>query len=92
MKFYASTSAVVLGQLEAANRLERLMDAGVEFVVGRCTYYRPPMPGTDGHVMTNSAKWAYYAPSGLGAAVTFAGLADCVESACAGQVVTALGS
>ena len=64
------------------------MNAGVEFVVGRCTYYRPAMPGAQGHVMTNSAKWAYYAPSSLGVTVTFASLADCVDSACAGRVVT----
>lgn len=88
VKLYASTSAAVVGQLETAGKLSRLMGAGVELVVGRCTYYRPAMPGTEGHVMTNSAKWAYYAPSGLGAAVTFASLAECVDSACAGRVLT----
>lgn len=87
VKFYASTSAAVMAQLDSANRLESLVNAGIEFVVGRCTYYRPAMPGTEGHVMTNSAKWAYYAPSGLDAAVTFASLADCVDSACAGRIV-----
>lgn len=86
-KFYASTSAAVIAQLETANTLSRLMNAGVEFVVGRCTYYRPSMPGTEDHVMTNSAKWAYYAPSALGAEVTFGSLEDCVESACAGRVI-----
>ncbi len=87
VRLYASTSAAVLAQLEKASLLKRLANAGVEFVVGRCTYYRPAMAGTQGHVMTNSAKWAYYAPSGLGAAVTFASLDDCVDSACAGRVL-----
>jgi len=86
-RFYAATSATVLQQIENAGVLERLMNAGVEFVVGRCTYYRPALSGTEGHVMTNSAKWAYYAPSALGANVTFATLAECVESACEGRVV-----
>ena len=87
VKFYASTSAAVIARLEADNSFDRLVNAGVEFVIGRCTYYRPAMSGVDGHVMTNSAKWAYYAPSGLGATVTFASLADCVESAVAGRIV-----
>lgn len=87
VRFYASTSAAVIASLEAGKRYDRLVNAGVEFVVGRCTYYRPAMSGTEGHVMTNSAKWAYYAPSALGATVTFASLADCVESAVAGRIV-----
>jgi len=37
--------------------------------------------------MTNSAKYAYYAPGLLGARVTFGSLADCVRSAVAGRVV-----
>ena len=87
LQVYVATSAAMLGQLETAELLDDLIRAGVKLVIGRCTYYRPTMPGADGHVMTNSAKWAYYAPSGLGATVTFATLADCVESACAGRVV-----
>ena len=86
--FYAATSAAVVQQLEAAGLLDNLTDAGVELVVGRCTYYRPALPGVAGHVMTNSAKWAYYAPSAIGSTVTFASLAECVESACSGRVVS----
>jgi len=87
LELYASTSAAVIAELESANMLERLMKADVQFVVGRCTYYHPAMPGTNGRVMTNSAKWAYYAPSGLGASVLFGSLNDCVESACAGRAI-----
>jgi hypothetical protein len=38
-------------------------------------------------LMTNSGKYAYYAPGMLQTEVTFGGLADCVESAVAGRVV-----
>ena len=38
-------------------------------------------------LMTNSAKYAYYAPSLLNTRVTFGSLADCVRSAVAGHVV-----
>jgi hypothetical protein len=38
-------------------------------------------------LMTNSAKYAYYAPSLLNTRVTFGSLADCVHSAIEGRVV-----
>jgi hypothetical protein len=38
-------------------------------------------------LMTNSAKYAYYAPSLLNVRVTFGSLADCVRSAIEGRIV-----
>jgi predicted aconitase len=38
-------------------------------------------------VMTNSGKWAYYAPGNLGVDVVLASLSDCVESAVSGRVI-----
>jgi predicted aconitase len=37
--------------------------------------------------MTNSGKFAFYAPGNTGYAVQFGSLADCVESAVAGRLV-----
>ena len=37
--------------------------------------------------MTDSAKWAYYAPGNLGLDVAFGSVEDCVESAVRGEVV-----
>jgi predicted aconitase len=37
--------------------------------------------------MTNSAKWAYYAPGNLGVEVAFGSLEECVASAAQGRVV-----
>jgi len=37
-------------------------------------------------VMTNSAKWAWYAPNNLGLRVIFGSLRECVESAVRGEV------
>lgn len=37
--------------------------------------------------MTNSAKWAWYAPQNIGVDVLFADLESCVESAVQGKVV-----
>ena len=36
--------------------------------------------------MTDSGKWAWYAPSNLGVDVAFGSLEDCVRSAAAGVV------
>ena len=84
--FYVATSQYVLGDIRERGWFGILQDAGVEFVTDRCTYYSPVVEGCAGRVMTNSAKWAYYAPGTLGAAVTFAGLDECVASAVAGEV------
>jgi predicted aconitase len=85
--FYVSTSRYVLDDIRERGWLDSLQSAGVEFITDRCTYYAPAIEGCDGRVMTNSAKWAYYAPGMLGSAVTFAGLDECVQSAIAGKVV-----
>jgi predicted aconitase len=37
-------------------------------------------------LMTNSAKYAYYAPGLLNTQVVFGGMEDCVRSAVAGRV------
>jgi hypothetical protein len=81
-RLIASTSAATLGYLHESGLLRTIEQCGVEFVTGRCTYYRPIAADLGNHVMTNSAKWAWYAPSDLGVAVTFASLSDCVERAC----------
>ena len=81
-RLVASTSAATLGHLHESGLSHELEQSGVEFITGRCTYYRPIAADLGRHVMTNSAKWAWYAPSDLGVAVTFASLSDCVERAC----------
>lgn len=85
--FYVSTSRYVLDDIRERGWLDSLQAAGVEFITDRCTYYSPAVEGCEGRVMTNSAKWAYYAPGILGSEVTFAGLDECVQSAVAGEVI-----
>ena len=59
----------------------------MEILVDTCSYIAPVLrPGT-GAVMTDSAKWAYYAPGNIGADVVFGTTAECVASAVAGRVV-----
>jgi predicted aconitase len=55
-------------------------------VTDTCTYITPILSGRPGAVMTNSAKWAWYAPNNLGYQVVFGSLEECVESAVRGEV------
>ena len=68
---------------DVAARLEAL---GVEIVVDTCTYYSPRVRGVKGRVMTNAAKWAWYAPGMLGIEAVFGSLKECAETAARGQV------
>jgi predicted aconitase len=72
------------GELGLAARLER---AGVEVLVDTCSYIAPVLRPSDGAVMTDSAKWAYYAPGNVGAHVVFGSTSECVASAIAGRIV-----
>ncbi|MCY6381747.1 aconitase X catalytic domain-containing protein [Hoeflea prorocentri] len=87
--FYVSTSRFVEEAASKKGFLEPLAAAGVEILVDTCTYFSPAVKACQGRVMTNSAKWAYYAPGMLPVEVAFGSLADCVRSAVAGQVVRA---
>jgi len=83
--FYVNTGRDVLaGAAEAA---QALADGGVTIVTDTCTYVTPIMRGASGPVMTDSAKWAWYAPANLDVDVVFGSLEECVRSAVAGRVV-----
>ena len=63
--FYVSTSRHVHAQVEKQGWLAILDAAQVRVIVDTCTYFSPAVRGCRGRVMTNSAKWAYYAPGML---------------------------
>jgi len=86
---YVSTSRDILHELTARGWVELIEAAGLTLVVDTCTYVTAVMRDLTGVVMTNSGKWAYYAPGNIGVEVAFGSLADCIASARAGQVVRA---
>jgi predicted aconitase len=86
VEFYVSTSRHVARQVEAEGWLPVYDAAGVQILVDTCTYVTPILRRTDGVVMTNSAKWAYYAPGNLGVEVAFGSLEECVRSATLGRI------
>jgi predicted aconitase len=86
VEFFVSTGRDVLTQVTANGWLDGLTRAGVRIVTDTCTYITPILTGRPGAVMTNSAKWAWYAPNNLGLRVVFGSLRECVESAVRGEV------
>jgi hypothetical protein len=86
LAFYVSTSRFIRDLAAAKGWIAELERAGVTIVVDVCTYYAPAVRGATGRVMTNAAKWAYYAPGMLGVEVCFGSLRECVESAVRGEV------
>jgi len=87
---YACTGRHVLAELEKAERRKAMESLGVILVVDTCVVVTPIMPDLrDGVLMTNSGKFAHYAPGNTGYAVVYGSLAECVESAIAGKPVFA---
>ncbi len=82
-----STGRRTWADLEASGAAQRLTTAGVQVVTDTCMYATPILGRVDGLVMTNSAKFAWYAPANLHTDVVLAGLTACVESAVAGRPV-----
>jgi predicted aconitase len=84
---YVNAGRWVYDEVQKQGITEILEAAGVRIVTDTCTYNTPILPRTDGLVLTNSAKWAWYAPRNIGVDVLFADLEVCVESAIAGTVI-----
>lgn len=89
---YVNTGRATLEALEIEGALADCAAASdVVVVTDTCTYLTPILERLDGAVMTNSGKWAYYAPGNIGVQVAFGSLDDCVASAGAGRVVRVAG-
>ncbi len=84
--FTITTSRFVMDYIASKGWSESLKRAGVDVIGDICSYYAPGINGMKGRVITNSAKWAYYAPGMLPVEVCFGSLRECVESAIAGEV------
>ena len=85
--FYVNTSRFILWQLEQSGQAQTLQARGITIVTDTCTYITPVMRQTRGLIMTNSGKWAHYAPANIGVEVAFGSLRECVLSALRGEVV-----
>jgi predicted aconitase len=84
--FFVSVGRDTLAEAARRGLVDRLEGTGVEIVSDTCTYLTPVIRASDGPVMTDSAKWAWYAPSNLGVEVVFGSLRECVRSAGSARV------
>ncbi|MGH8957705.1 MAG: aconitase X [Acidimicrobiia bacterium] len=76
---YVNTGRGVIGQRpDLASTLE---EAGVTIVTDTCTYLTPILDPGVKVVVTDSGKWAYYAPGNIGVGVIFAPTSECIEVA-----------
>ena len=87
VRFLVTTSRAVVALAEHAGLLDPLRRFGGQLTVDTCPLATPMLPPEIRTLMTNSAKYAYYAPGLLDTQVIYGSLADCVRSAVEGRVV-----
>jgi predicted aconitase len=81
-----STGRDVLAAAEEEGIAARLREAGAELLVDTCSYLGPILRPSNLPTMTDSGKWAYYAPGNIGAKVVFGSRRECLRSAISGRV------
>lgn len=87
VQFLVTSSRAMASLAEQAGLLQTLKDFGGKVTLDTCILTTPMLPEEISILMTNSAKYAYYAPGLLGTQVVFGGLVDCVRSAVEGRVL-----
>ena len=87
VRFLVTTSRAVAALAERAGLLDPLRRFGGQLTVDTCPLATPMLPPEIRTLMTNSAKYAYYAPGLLDTQVIYGSLADCVRSAVEGRVL-----
>jgi predicted aconitase len=87
VKFLITSSRLMKERAHETGVLAPIVAFGAQITLDTCILASPMLPPEIKTLMTNSAKYAYYAPSLLNTRVTFGSLADCVRSAVEGRVV-----
>lgn len=86
VKFLVTSSRAMTALAEKGGHLQSLKDFGASVTLDTCILTTPMLSPEIKTIMTNSPKYAYYAPGLLNTEVVFGSLADCVRSAVAGKV------
>ncbi|MEP6895599.1 MAG: aconitase X, partial [Chloroflexota bacterium] len=87
VKFLVTSSRAMSQLAQQAGFLDTLKSFGAQLTVDTCILTSPMLPAEIKYLMTNSAKFAYYAPGLLSKQITFGSLKDCVTSAIEGKVI-----
>jgi predicted aconitase len=86
LPFYVCTGRGILERLAREERLAPLEASGITLVADTCIVVTPILPAGGGVLMTNSGKFAHYAPGNTGWQVVYGSLADCVATALSGRL------
>jgi hypothetical protein len=86
VELLVSTGRSLLAEAEEEGLARRLRALGVELLVDTCSYIAPVLRSSPLPVMTDSGKWAFYAPGNIGVEVVFGSMRECVRSAVEGRV------
>ena len=86
VEFIVCTHRLALAALQQRGWLARLRAVGVQIIVDTCVVVTPIVRARGGVLMTNSGKFAHYAPGNIGLQVVYGSLEECVRSGAAGRV------
>jgi predicted aconitase/predicted aconitase with swiveling domain len=87
VKFLVTSNRAVAQFARQAGYLDALQAFGGQVTVDTCILASPMLPPEIKTLMTNSGKYAYYAPGMLNTQIAFGSLSDCVQSAVEGRIV-----
>ncbi len=86
LEFFVATNRAVYYALQQNGLLAKLEAFGATVTQDTCVVVSPFIAPEARLLMTNSAKYAYYAPGQLKMSVVFGTLAECVDSAVSGRI------
>ncbi len=86
VRLIAMTNQAAYALLQRSDFVNTIVDFGVEIILDTCIMSSPIISSDAKVLMTNSGKWAYYAPGELGVQIAFGSLCDCIWSAAQGYV------
>jgi len=86
IEFIVCTNRIVYAALQQRGWLEQLKSCGITIIVDTCVVVTPIMRVKQGILMTNSGKFAHYAPGNIGLSTVYGSLKECVRSAEIGRV------
>jgi predicted aconitase len=87
VQFLVTTSRIMRDLAAQTGILAPIESFGARITVDTCVLATPMLPKSIKVLMTNSGKYAHYAPGLLSTQMVFGSMADCVESATQGRVV-----
>lgn len=86
VEVFVTTSSAVRELLRRSGELETLESFGAKVTADTCIVVAPLVKKNARVLMTNSAKYAHYAPGLIGVQSVYGSTSDCVASAIAGRV------